>query len=281
MAIEYEFVGIDGKVWKLTEPGTPAHLRDCPVRLRRTPTGLGGAPFKFDDLQNVDQPGVTFAGRMDDPNVIGLEYFVGPVPRGDEAEEVLRAWHASLGRGKPMRPGDPLAEFRTRYNGRTRRQQVRALPEGLGDPDYATMRDVGQVSGAVKLRSDESWWRRDPMVKTFTPAQFAGAKIRNDSDEAVWPHFVIHGPITLPKIGVAGEQIALPTIAAGDVWTIETDPDWFSITDGAGLDRSWVNRYWHTRAPARSDVPVTILGSGTSAATKVVVTLPQVFWAAL
>lgn len=283
MAVAYELAGIDGRVWPLSEPGVPAHLRNCPIRLKETPSGLGGAPYKFDDLQNVDQPGVTFAGRMDDPNVIGLKYYVGPVPRGDGAVDLLRTWRASIGRGKPRQPGGPLAEFRVRDNGTTRTQLVRALfDEKMASPDYATMGSVGQVYETVSLRSDESYWRRPPVVASFTATQFVGATMPNASDEAVWPHFVLRGPITLPKLGLAGELVQLPTIAAGDTWTIETDPDWFSITDGAGLDRSWVGRRWRTKAPADTPrVPVSITGSGTSSATLLTVTLPQVFWAAL
>lgn len=260
----------NGQVWEFNNP-------TCPLSLHTDPTGLEGAEFSFDDQKNVDQAGVTMRARMDEPNFIGLDVKVGPVQPGNGAVHLLKQWRDSLGRGKQIHRFHAITD-----QGDDRFQDVR-LGAKLPPLPLSQMRDVGVVlHEAAVLRSDESWWRRRPVVETFTPAQFATAVIDSHSDEPVWPHIVITGPITLPTIGWQGEAVPLPTIAAGDRWTIETDPDWFQINDNTGADRSWIGRRWYQQIPAgRRTVPITITGSGTTAATKVEITVPQLHWAAL
>ncbi|WP_395705006.1 hypothetical protein [Rhodococcus ruber] len=275
MAVRYELRCDNGDRWELS-------MSAGPVKLHDDPDGVEGAEFSFDDQQDVDQPGVTFRARMFAPNLIGLDCKVGPVRPGVEACELLARWRRSLGNGVQLHEFHAISDW-----GGDRFQVVR-LAGKLPKPPMAQMRAAGVVlHDKVTLRSDESWWRKRPAVRTFTPAEFAGAVIVSESEEPVWPHFVIRGPITLPTIGVAGEAVPLPTIPAGDEWTVETDPNWFAITDGTGADRSWVGRRWYTRAPAVAagsggsvDVPVTITGTGTTAQTSVTVTLPQLFYGA-
>lgn len=275
MAHEFILECWDGTVWEFNNPA-------CPISLRKTPTGLEGAPYTFDDQQNVNQAGVTFKARNDEANVIGLAVKVGPVAKGDEAEELLRTWRHSLGRGVE------LGTFHAIGTSGGDRFQVVRLAEKLPPPNYYKMRHAGVLTDEdgelVSLRSDESWWRKDPVVAEFLPAGFATATVSNAGDVAAWPHVVITGPITTPTLSFNGETpVPLPTIVAGDVWTIDTDPDWFTIVDSDGVDRSWVNRRWYKNIPPAAtlvdpNVPITITGTGTTSATKVTVTLPQLFW---
>lgn len=259
----------NGRVWDFTSP-------TCPLSLRTDPTGLEGAAFAFDDQKNVDQAGVTMRARMDEPNFVGLDVKIAvrdPAARVRTAQQ----WRQSLGRGKQIH-----RFWTTTSEGGSRFQDVR-LASNLGPLNLTLLRNAGIVlSDPVMLRSDESWWRRKPVEKTFLPAEFATAAVRTRSDEPVWPHLRITGPITLPTIGWMGETVPLPTILAGDYLDIETDPDWFQINDSTGADRSWVGRRWYKQIPAgRLTVPIAITGTGTSSATKVEITVPQLHWAAL
>jgi len=270
MSRRYVFECWDGTVWDFNDP-------DCPVSLRTDPTGIEGAEFTHDDQQNVGQAGVHWVARNDQPNLIGLVAKIGPVPKADGVA-LGKLWRHSLGRGKEIGTFHCITDA-----GRDKFQAVR-LASKLGPLNLTMLKDIGlMLEDPVSLRSDETWWRRDPVVKKFAPAQFSTAAIDTESDEAVWPHIVITGPITLPKIGWQGELVPLPTIAAGDKWTIETDPDWFDIRDAAGTDRSWIGRRWYKKIPAAGPpgvrtVPITIQGTGTTAATSVEVTVPQLFW---
>ncbi|NMM84319.1 hypothetical protein B2J88_08090 [Rhodococcus sp. SRB_17] len=235
---------------------------------------MEGAEFTHDDQQNVGQAGVHWVARNDQPNIVGLVAKVGPVPVGSDAIALAKMWRHSLGRGKQIGTFHAITE-----SGGDKFQAVR-LSGKLEKLNLTMLKDIGLLlEDPVALRSDETWWRKRPVVKKFTAAQFATASIDTESDEPVWPHIVITGPITLPKIGWQGELVPLPTIAAGDKWTIETDPDWFEITDASGADRSWVGRRWYKKIPAGiQSVPITIQGTGTTSATSVEVTVPQLFW---
>lgn len=261
----------DGTVWDFNDP-------DCPISLRTDPTGIEGAPFSHDDQQNVGQAGVHWVARNDEANIIKLVAKIGPIRRGSDAIALAKLWRHSLGRGKEIGMFHCITE-----TGDDKFQVVR-LAEKLGSLNLTGLKDIGLIlEDPVSLRSDETWWRKQPVVKKFTAAEFATASIVTASDEPVWPHIVITGPITLPKIGWEGELVPLPTIAAGDVWTIETDPNWFEITDSSGADKSWVGRRWYKKIPAAGptgtySIPITIQGTGTTAATSVEVTVPQLFW---
>lgn len=274
MSRAFELHTAGGQVWEFNNP-------TCPLRLATDPTGIEGAQFNFDDQRNVGQAGVTYRARNDEPNYIGLDIHVGPVRSGATAQELLQLVYASLGRGKQIHRFKCITDA-----GGERFQDVRlAEVTPLNTSALTQARDFGYARiPKVSLRSDETWFRKFPAVRTFTAAQFSGASMVSESVEPVWPHFTITGPITAPSIGVAGESVTLPTIGAGQTWVINTDPDHFEIRDHTGADRTWVLRYWHKQAPAvppgdtTVTVPVTITGAGTNSSTSVTVTLPQLFW---
>lgn len=272
--VRYTMTGVDGALWTfggLDEPG-------CMIRHKGI-TGLGGANFSHEDRANVGEHGVTWNSTMYDPNIIGITVLRSQVfESGAQAVAVEKALRRSLSSGQGTKIGQFDATSEVDGEPHTRFQKWR-LAKALDSPNYTLTHDLAYFEiKDVALRSDESWWRAKPVEKTYTAAQFATALIDNDGEEDVWPHFALTGPITLPKLGLLGETVALPTIGAGQTWTIETDPDWFEVRDHTGTERSAVGRRWYAKAPAETDgIPVTITGTGTTAATKLVVTLPQLY----
>lgn len=258
-----------GSDWEYNAPGSP-------IKLRPGFEGVDMAPFDLDDFAGVGQPGVTTLGRNDKPNLITLPSRL-EAPKGPAARDLLVRWRSGLGRTWALDPDGPLMRFTVRESGKF--QMVRLF--SADKPDYVRMFDLGWVTDTVKLRSDESWWRTDPIEKTFTAAEFPTAKISNPSDEACWFHARINGPITNPRLGFGGESIPLPPIAIGGWLDIESDPDQWSIVDQSGNDRSWIGNRWHNQVPPRhdeDDIPITISGTNTNSSTKLTITLPQLFW---
>ncbi|WP_037141793.1 hypothetical protein [Rhodococcoides fascians] len=273
--VEYELTGVDGSRWPFGRLGDPT----TKLRLAKI-EGLGGAAFKHEDVQNVDEHGVTWNSTMYEPNLIVMHVRSQLFP-GDLAVEVEKAFRRAVGRGKTLGRFDVRSR---RFDGpiQTRFEEWRS-GQTLPSPDYARTHYLGcfEYEG-VTLRSDESWWRTEPYVKQFTNAQFSGATVLNVSDEDVWPHFQLRGPITTPTLGLHGEAVPLPSIGSGQTWNIETDPDWFEIRDHLGIERSAIGRRWYKRAKASDPsnpvpVPVTITGSGTGPETRLTVTLPQLY----
>lgn len=78
----------------------------------------------------------------------------------------------------------------------------------------------------------------------------------------------------------------LPNLTAGQYLEIETEPNWYQVTDQTGTDRTWDlytladgdDDRWRQFAPARTpEIPVTITGTGTSGATSLRVVVPQIY----
>lgn len=274
MSRAFELHMAGGQVWEFNNP-------TCPLRLASDPTGIEGAAFGFDDQKNVGQAGVVYRARNDEPNFIGLDIHVGPVPKGPEAQALLQRVWDGFGRGQHIHRFKSITDAGGERFQETRLAEVTALPTSM----LTQMRDTGYARIQKTLRSDETWFRKRPVERLFTAAQFAGATVLSESQEPVWPYFEITGPITLPSIGLGTESVLLPTIGAGQTWTIQTDPDFFDIRDHLGADRTWVGRRWYQQAPAVPPgadepitVPIIITGSGITTATRVKVILPQLFW---
>ena len=269
--------GVDGEVWEFGDT-------QCPIRLKYV-KGLGGADFEVEDTEGVGQAGVTFVARNDKPNVVTLGANLGPV-RKVQGVDLLRRWRRTLGRAMSLQPGGQLIKLEVINElGDPGRYQWMRRINALESP-YEQMANVGWMFEDVDLRSDETWWRTDPVEEEFTAAQFATAKVTNFGTEPVWPHYRLTGPITSPKLSMAGEAVvSLPSLTAGQWLDIETDPTWWDIRDQSGADRSWIGNRWYVQAPAGDDgvdIPITITHSGgTSSATKLKVTLPQLFETAL
>ena len=247
----------------------------CPVRLVFL-DGLGAAPFELDGSTGVNQPGITIHGRNDEPNMLKAGMFIDRPGGGNAAVSQLAQWREANGRGGIDEPIMRLTVTDT-----DRFQEVRLI-RWLNEPEFVKIHACGRAYDEVEWQSDESWWRTDPIVESFTAAQFASAKVSNRGHVSSWPHYRLEGPITNPRIGLMGELVGLPSLTAGQWLEIETDPEWWEIRDHTGLDRSWIGNRWHIKAPARTDsITVSVTGTGTTTATKLTVTVPQLFWSAL
>ncbi|MFI7172295.1 hypothetical protein [Rhodococcoides fascians] len=286
--VSFSLTGVDASVWPFV--GLDECSLSTPLRLGKTPGGLGGAPGKHDDDQNVDQAGVTWRSKMFGPNVITLRSVrFGPVPRGQDALDRWLQFCDAFGDGRQL--GEFHAQSVRNGTERDRFQYWRLLSE-LPDPDYMQVVNTGFVNvGDIAVRSDESWWREKPVDVSFTPGQFTGATVANVSDDDAWAYWEIVGPITNPTIGLAGESITiLITVPAGQSWKINTDPNNFSVRDGANVDRSFLRVYWRKKAPRRTatvlnngttDIPLALGGTGTNSNTRIRLVLPQVYRSAL
>jgi hypothetical protein len=241
--------------------------------------GIEGAEWDFDDLNGADQDGVTTADVTNKPNLIEAGMFLYHRSGGPDAREYLAEWRRANGRGGAFRSGGSLMRFTVVDTGRF--QDVR-LVRFNNKAEFTKMHDCGRAYDEVIWRSDESWWRTEPEVQTFTAAEFSGATVANNGDVDSWLHYKLEGPITNPRLGIGDEDILLPSLTAGQWLDIETNPDFWAIWDQAGVDRSWIGERWHDKAPAETEaVPITITGTGTSGATKLTVTVPQLYWSGL
>lgn len=265
-----------GNDWPLSvqAPGP----RQQGIRLKSI-RGLAGAPFGFNEVQGESTAGVIVRGRKDEASQIGIDVWVDYPGAGEDARDYLMRWRRALGRGLARDEDTPPLRLTIGESGRW--QDIRFI-EAKNEPDIVAMFAVGRARDEVLFRQDMTWWRADPVVDTFTAAEFAGATIGNEGDVDVWPSYRLTGPITSPTLGLDGETMPLPTLAAGQWLDIETDPDYWYIVDQSGVDRSWIGGRWAKKARAGEHaIPVTITGSGTTGATSLKVTLPQYYWMAL
>lgn len=271
-----EYTGVDSEVWTF-DTGEPVTVKQI--------LGLAGAPFKYDDVKGVGQAGVTNVGLDRDPNVTTLLANLKAPAGSTESERLglLDAWLTSIGNGAALTSGGALGKLECLDSGRYQRVRL-ANPDLLATVPYFQFVNTGFWRFELALRSDESWWRTDPYVSPsggFTAAQFATATVDNLGNEGVWPVIKITGPVTTPTIGWAGDTVVLPTVTAGHWLEIDSDPDWWTAVTDLGVDASWIGDRWYTKLPPGTAVPLTISGSGTSGATRVLVTVPQLFHRAL
>lgn len=268
MPVRHELVGVQVPDrprirWRFGEP-------DCPLRLASTPTGLGGAPLTNTGQSNARQPGRTFRGQVRDYNPIKAIVRVGPVEPGAVALDLWNDWRESLG------TGNELAEWHVHSpRGGDRFQYVR-LDKDIPDPDFAALEWLGEVTEEANLASDFSYWNGKGVEKTFTPANFAGAKtIKNLGDVDSWAYYEVTGPGTF-TLGVDGETVILPALAAGETWHIDTDYEAPYVRNAAGVDKQEALgvKAWFKPVPANATTTLTVNVTGSNANTRALVKLP-------
>lgn len=277
----YEIADLNGETWTFGAD-SPLHMMSL--------KGIDGAEFSLDTLHGVNQRGVTVVGSDFKEGQIVMTVAVEPFKvgvLGTDAVDLVSRWRDGLGEGEAKR-GDN--EFRFYVVDSGRYQVVRLVKRG--NIDWERVKSNRFCKDELTLQSDESDWRTDPYPYTFTAAQFSGATVANDGTVDSWPWFKLTGPITNPTLGIAGEAVKLPDLTAGQYFAIETDPNWYAVTDQTGADRTWdlytlagnsaLTDRWRTQAPARTpNIPVTVTGSGTSGATKLEVVVPQIYRSAM
>lgn len=274
MPISCKITDIYGEEWLPNQDGR--------IRLRETPTGVLVSAYELDEYEAPGMSGVVVVDRIDKVNVIGCKFFVDG-PKGADGRDLLIEFVKAHGRGFARQPDGSLMRFEVEDSGRFQMVRARIKTE----PNLVKMHAIGRAELDVEYRSDETWWRTDPVVAVFTAAQFASATVSNAGDEPSFPHYRIEGPLTGGKIGLMGELLTLPNLTAGQWLEINTDPDEWEVRDQAGVDRSddingGDGNRWHTQAPVTDDpIPVSIVGTDTTSASKITVTVPQLFWSAL
>lgn len=222
--INYVLIGVDGSRWPFGSPG-------CPVRLADDPWGIGRPSPKHQMFSDARERGGTWYGMTFDAQAVTLDVHLGPVTPGWPGIELLRRWRRALGHG------DELLELQVRFEGRIIRQKLRASDIPTKMP-LAQMRDAGYAREVVRLQNDLSRWEGDPRTYTFTPGDWATAKVHPRGDLAVPLKYTIYGPIVHPTVGLAGQGKTIPlTIGPEASLIIETDP-----TDSYVRDHNGVNR---------------------------------------
>lgn len=277
----YEIADLNGETWTF---GVDSALHMMSLK------GIDGAEFSLDTLHGVNQRGVTVVGSDFKEGQIVMTVAVEPFKvgvLGTDAVDLVSRWRDGLGEGEAKR-GDN--EFRFYVVDSGRYQVVRLVKRG--NIDWERVKSNRFCKDELTLQSDESDWRTDPYPYTFTAAQFSGATVANEGTVDSWPWFKLTGPITNPTLGIAGEAVKLPDLTAGQYFAIETDPNWYAVTDQTGADRTFdlytlagnsaLTDRWRTQAPARTaSIPVTITGTGTTGATKLEVVVPQIYRSAM
>lgn len=273
----YELRDLNGELWTFGQ--------DQPIGiLDGTLKGVGIAEYSLETLHGVGQRGVTVVGSDLKEGQIGFTAVVQPYQVGlvgGDAVDLVSRFVDGLGQGEVER-GDAQGRFTVVDSARF--QAVRLVK--MGQVDWGRVRSSRMCKVEIVLQSDESDWRTDPYDHTFTPAEFVGATVPNGGTVDSWPWYRLTGPITNPALGLDGETVKLPTLAAGQWLEIETEPNWYEVTDQAGADRTWDlytladgdDDRWRQYAPARTpEIPVTITGTGTSSATSLRVVVPQIY----
>lgn len=273
----YELRDLNGELWTFG--------RDQPIGiLDGTLKGVGIAEYSLETLHGVGQRGVTVVGTDLKEGQIGFTAVIQPYQvglRGGDAVELVSRFIDGLGQGEVERDEN---QARFTVVDSERFQAVRLVK--LGQVDWERVRSSRMCKVEIVLQSDESDWRTEPLDLTFAPAAFATAKVANDGTVDSWPWFRLTGPITDPTLGLDGEAVKLPNLTAGQYLEIETEPNWYQVTDQTGTDRTWDlytladgdDDRWRQFAPARTpEIPVTITGTGTSGATSLRVVVPQIY----
>lgn len=279
--MQYRLTDLNGETWLGV---------DSPVGLRYV-RGIDGASFEHQMIKGAGQRGATWLGKELAEGQIAIGANVQPARRlgvkGEDAVDVLSSWRDGLGEGEAERDGNQL---RFELVDTDRYQLVRLLEKKPAD--WEQMRVAGFFFDEIVLQADDPDWYSDPKTYTFTPAQFSGATVANPGTVDAWVGYKLYGPITNPTLGIHGEAVKLPNLTAGQWLEINTDPNWYEVTDQAGADRTFnlttlatagsLDDRWRKQAKARArSIPVTITGSGTSGATKLEVIVPRIYRSAL
>ena len=269
--VRYELHGVEypgraRSVWRFGEPG-------CPLRLATTPTGIGGAPFTHIRQSNARQDGATWRGLTREISPIGLTVRFGPVEPGAVAVDLWHTWRESLG------GGNQLSEFHTISPGGGDRFQWVRCEASVPDAQLDLLYTIGWLTESVTLTSDQSWWRGEVAHLGPLPStDWTGRTLTNTGDTTGWVLWALTGPGTY-TIGVGDEAVTLPALTAGQMLSVETNPEYPHIKNAAGVDvwETAGNVAWYSGVPAHTTVPLTMSATGTSSASRIELWMPQLY----
>jgi hypothetical protein len=224
------WTGIDGSVWDLTS-GTKG------VRLSRGYSGLHLPAFTQQVSKAARVPGQRYLGTVYEARSIPLPVTVyGGV--GDAWRSIDAAWWASL---SPEIPG-ALAVTTTSAGTRSLSCRLGSAADPATDIHPGT-RGVGTY--ALTLEADQPFWAGPDVVQNYampttsqpyygvsgsgppfyiSPANtLTDATISNPGDRPAYTRWTVTGPGTA-TFAIAGHQTTLPTLQAGQVVSIDTNP---------------------------------------------------------
>lgn len=239
-----QWVGADGSTWDLTGPGTTVELL-AGARGHDEP-----APFTEWASTAPAVPGVRHRGSRVEAAEPLWPVLVSATS-WDTLRDTLQAWWASL------HPDNPGMWTVTQPDG-TRRTLMCCLRRVEVVHEVDPLK-TGRARFDIYLRADEGLWAGDPVLSPLwrvpDPVPFvdtgtgappfhisraqttASASMTNPGDVEAWPRFTITGPTTdTTTMTVAGQDVAFPAVADGDVVSIDYDPRRQTATNAAGDD---------------------------------------------
>lgn len=239
MASTVTLIGADGSRHVLA-------CGDGPLWLGTSPTLWGDTAYSFTSTRVADIPGHRLDDAHPEPRLFGLPVKIIATTPG-ELEAQLRALGAILAPDRPVR-----VQFTPDGGGGTREIVAHCVDgqDQLAIPDF----EETAVEARLVLRAFDPWWRsttsdQSVVAETFLDAQQGfenPVDIVNGSDvPAVWPEFVINGPIEKVQIGshetgrvlivhailTINDSIRIVTDPARrDVW-VNDERDWFVLSN--------------------------------------------------
>lgn len=119
------------------------------------------------------------------------------------------------------------------------------------------------------------WFSGAGGVITISPSQTLGnAQVTNRGEVDAWPVWSVTGPVDTLVLGVGGGTVSIASaIAAGQSVDIDTRPSSLSIVDQSGADLSGVAEWRALPCPPGDPVELSITAAGTSAATRITMSL--------
>ncbi len=243
---------------------------DGPLWLGTGSTLWGDTSYSFSSTRVADIPGERLDDAHPSPRLIGLPIrVIASTPLDLEVE--LRALGAILAPDRPVR-----VQFTRDDDGSTREIVAHCVDgqDQLTVPDF----EETAVEARLVLRAFDPFWRsvdadQSVVAETFLDAQLGQENpidIVNGSDvPAVWPEFVINGPIEKVQIGnheTGRVTIVHAILGASDSIRIVTDParrdvwvndqsDWFVLAN---------NSQWWPLVPGLNRVIVRGFDAGVS-----------------
>lgn len=269
VGLQMTWQGCDGSTWQILAPSSRAVLEAGDLR------GLGMPDW---DVWTSSAPGLA-GSRHRGSRAREREAFWPILVTGSSPDE-FADWDRAFWRSvDPDREG--VWSVTSRHGTRRLRLRLRDVKQVMGtDPLLAQAQSYG-----VYFAACQPFWEADPVARTWiadspqpfymassgvfyiSPSNTLGsATIDNPGDEPAWPVWVITGPCTSASVTVDGQTITAPiALSSSQTLTIDTRPDWQTVTDWTGADRvADLGAVAFGRIPAGASVPIGITATGTA-----------------
>lgn len=280
--LRVEWIGWDGSVWNLTDPGRGVFL---------TPGGVEGfgAPEYTEWVQESPAvPGQIFRGLNAKPRKMFFPLAIYSDAGSQAWFELQTSFLRTVRAGKygTVRVTTPGGQVRT----------ISARPNGAPTSLSLDPFKTGYQGYPLAMVADQPYWAGEPVEGRFdsgsqsdffggtggppftisTGSSFASAKITNSGDEDAWPVWtVVGGDTTTVEVGINGSMVEIPfAVESGKALQINTDPrvqtavygDWDDAKEAVTntTDRTGdLGAVEFAPVPPGEQVPLTVTFSGT------------------